>query len=192
MLYLVIKAMISVTPVLLGKLGHPFYVLILSGWGPPALNFSPILQSCYVEPGGDPGCPGLCTEAKRWSPSLQTGDIRLMGTGGWMFKPQPWSKGVVTDPVGASWAPTQGVLLFPCTWVSTPSGKTNTDRALCLSGNPSSPLGAQKGFLEAEKLKQMLSVRVEEVARYLRGCPEEESRIWGHLDYLESREVLSL
>lgn len=33
----------------------------------------------------------------------------------------------------------------------------------------------RKGFLEVNKLKRMLSVRMEEVIRYLRGCLEEET-----------------
>lgn len=47
---------------------------------------------------------------------------------------------------------------------------------LCVLGE--TPILSQvlrKGFLEVDKLKRMLSVRMEEVIRYLRGCLEEET-----------------
>lgn len=79
-------------------------------------------------------------------------------------------QGVVTDPVGTSWAPTQGILLSLSPRVRTLCGKVNTDGVVCLGGSPSPLPVAQKGFLEVDKLQGRLSVRAEEVIRYLRGC----------------------
>lgn len=58
----------------------------------------------------------------------------------------------------------------------------------------------RKGFLEVDKLKRMLSVRLEEVVRYFEGLSgggdflwvNADSRLWDHLDRLRSLEVLSL
>lgn len=54
---LAIRALISLTPRLLGRLSHPLLCPHLPGWGAPALSFSPIPQPCYGEPGEDLGCP---------------------------------------------------------------------------------------------------------------------------------------
>ena len=91
---LVIRAVVCMTAPptpLLGRLSHPSYALSLPGWGVQALSFSPFPHPATEHPVGPWLSWGWVRRQTR-TPSLQTGDVRLTGTGGWMFKPQPWSK----------------------------------------------------------------------------------------------------